>query len=121
MQPKSRELEKALVPFSKGPRMCLGIKFVLMLTATVLIRLTCYSLAWCELYLIFGNIFRRLDMEIHNTTYVCSPFAFPLIRLIDHVESKISGDSKIFSSPFIREDNSTSWQRTRQFDSVNFT
>jgi len=51
MQPKSRELEKSLVPFSKGPRMCLGI-----------------NLAWCELYLIFGNIFRRLDMEIHNTT-----------------------------------------------------
>ncbi|KAF9077858.1 cytochrome P450 [Rhodocollybia butyracea] len=32
-----------LAPFSKGPRICL---------------------AWCELYLIFGNIFRRLDLQL---------------------------------------------------------
>jgi len=51
MQPNSRRLETHLIPFSKGPRMCLGI-----------------NLAWCELYLIFGNVFRKLDMEIYNTT-----------------------------------------------------
>lgn len=42
----ARELEKYLVAFSKGPRSCLGI-----------------NLAWCELYLIFGNLFRRLALE----------------------------------------------------------
>lgn len=26
-----------------------------------------YSLAWCELYLIFGNIFRKLDMQLCST------------------------------------------------------
>jgi len=39
-----------LAPFSKGPRICIGL-----------------NLAWCELYLIFGNIFRRLDLKIHAT------------------------------------------------------
>ncbi|KAJ4487666.1 cytochrome P450 [Lentinula aciculospora] len=34
-------------PFSKGPRICLGM-----------------NLAWCELYLIFGNIFRKLDLSL---------------------------------------------------------
>ncbi|KAF7353827.1 Cytochrome P450 [Mycena venus] len=47
----SKDVEsKFFVPFSKGPRMCLGI-----------------NLAWCELYLLFGNMFRKIDMEIHNT------------------------------------------------------
>ncbi|KIK57228.1 hypothetical protein GYMLUDRAFT_247190 [Collybiopsis luxurians FD-317 M1] len=36
-----------LVPFSKGPRICLGV-----------------NLAWCELYLIFANIFRKLDLKL---------------------------------------------------------
>jgi len=39
-----------LAPFSKGLRMCLGL-----------------NLAWCELYLIFGNILRRLDLKLHIT------------------------------------------------------
>ncbi|KAJ3558437.1 hypothetical protein NP233_g11509 [Leucocoprinus birnbaumii] len=48
---KSKALDKFLVAFSKGPRMCLGM-----------------NLAWCELYLIFGNLFRKLDMQLYNTT-----------------------------------------------------
>jgi hypothetical protein len=28
------------------------------------------SMAWCELYLLFGNLFRKLDMEPYETTYV---------------------------------------------------
>lgn len=32
------------------------------------------SLAWCEIYLIFANVFRKLDMDIHDTTYVCSDY-----------------------------------------------
>ncbi|KAF9530327.1 cytochrome P450 [Crepidotus variabilis] len=45
LQPNSFDLEKYLVAFSKGPRGCLGI-----------------NLAWCELYLTIGTVFRRLDM-----------------------------------------------------------
>ncbi|THU85695.1 cytochrome P450 [Dendrothele bispora CBS 962.96] len=51
MGPGSKELETYLVPFSKGPRMCLGI-----------------NLAWCELYLILGTLFRRLDLNLYDTT-----------------------------------------------------
>ncbi|KAK0218595.1 cytochrome P450 [Armillaria nabsnona] len=51
IQSDSLSLDKYLVPFSKGPRACLGI-----------------NLAWCELYLVFGNLFRKLDMEIYNTS-----------------------------------------------------
>jgi hypothetical protein len=32
---------------------------------------TSFSLAWCELYLILGNVFRKLDIQLHNTRYVC--------------------------------------------------
>ncbi|KAJ7601968.1 cytochrome P450 [Roridomyces roridus] len=38
------------VPFSKGPRTCLGV-----------------NLAWCELYLLFGNTFRKVDFRVHET------------------------------------------------------
>ncbi|KAF7874896.1 hypothetical protein EAF04_002070 [Stromatinia cepivora] len=40
-------LEKWLVAFSKGPRMCLG-----------------QNLAYCELYLVFAALFRRFNMEL---------------------------------------------------------
>ncbi|KAK7043993.1 hypothetical protein VNI00_008161 [Paramarasmius palmivorus] len=48
---ESRALEKYLVAFSKGPRICLGV-----------------NLAWCEMYLLFANVFHKLDFEIWNTT-----------------------------------------------------
>ncbi|KAK0193189.1 cytochrome P450 [Armillaria mellea] len=51
IQSDSPSLDKYLVPFSKGPRACLGM-----------------NLAWCELYLVFGNLFRKLDMEIYETS-----------------------------------------------------
>lgn len=51
LQADSRELEQYLVPFSKGPRACLG-----------------QNLAWCEMYLIFGHMFRKVDMVLHDTT-----------------------------------------------------
>ncbi|KIW01726.1 uncharacterized protein PV09_06903 [Verruconis gallopava] len=44
---KNPELEKWLVPFSRGPRMCLGM-----------------NLAWLELRLGFGHIIHKLDMEL---------------------------------------------------------
>ncbi|PBK86249.1 cytochrome P450 [Armillaria gallica] len=51
IQSDSPSLDRYLVPFSKGPRACLGM-----------------NLAWCELYLVFGNLFRKLDMEIYQTS-----------------------------------------------------
>ncbi|KAK7052836.1 hypothetical protein VNI00_004155 [Paramarasmius palmivorus] len=51
LQDDTRDMELNLVPFSKGPRICLGL-----------------NLAWCELYLIFGNIFRKLDLGVGDTT-----------------------------------------------------
>jgi cytochrome P450 len=46
----SKLLEKWLVPFSKGPRSCIGI-----------------NLAWCELYIAFATLIRSLDMKIDGT------------------------------------------------------
>ena len=45
-----RALEKYLVPFSKGPRSCVGM-----------------NLALAELYSVIGNIFRRFEMELVDT------------------------------------------------------
>ncbi|KAF8920111.1 cytochrome P450 [Mucidula mucida] len=47
----ANELDSSLVAFSRGTRMCSGL-----------------NLAWAELYLIFGNVFRLLDLEIYDTT-----------------------------------------------------
>lgn len=41
------QLERFIVPFSKGSRMCLGL-----------------HLAWAELYIGLANLFRRVDMEL---------------------------------------------------------
>ena len=34
------------------------------------VLMACYSLAWCELYLIFASVFRRVDLELYNSRYV---------------------------------------------------
>ncbi|KAE9394089.1 cytochrome P450, partial [Gymnopus androsaceus JB14] len=47
-----------LTPFSKGHRICSGL-----------------NLAWCELYLIFGNILRRLDLKLLVTDDTIDDFA----------------------------------------------
>ncbi|KAF9885046.1 hypothetical protein FE257_000777 [Aspergillus nanangensis] len=44
-------LDRYLVNFSKGTRMCVG-----------------KNLAWAELYLVFATLARRFDMELHQTT-----------------------------------------------------
>jgi len=51
LQPNAKELETYIVTFSKGPRSCIGM-----------------NMAWCELYIIFSNLFRKLDMELFETT-----------------------------------------------------
>ncbi|KAJ3752765.1 cytochrome P450 [Lentinula raphanica] len=43
------KMNQDFAPFSKGPRMCIGL-----------------NLAWCELYLILGNMFRKLNMKLHD-------------------------------------------------------
>ncbi|TFK41444.1 cytochrome P450 [Crucibulum laeve] len=50
LQADTSLMDKNLVPFSRGPRMCLG-----------------FPLAWVELYLLFGNIFRKLDFDLRDT------------------------------------------------------
>ncbi|KIY53131.1 cytochrome P450 [Fistulina hepatica ATCC 64428] len=40
-------MDNCFFPFSRGPRMCLGI-----------------NLGWAELYMIYGNFYRRLDIEM---------------------------------------------------------
>ncbi|KZV96245.1 cytochrome P450 [Exidia glandulosa HHB12029] len=45
------DLDQYLVAFSKGRRSCLG-----------------QNLGWCELYLILGHMFRKVDMQLYNTT-----------------------------------------------------
>ncbi|KAJ7485700.1 cytochrome P450 [Mycena latifolia] len=53
LESSAQQLEaKYFVPFSRGPRMCLGI-----------------NLAWCELYLLFASIFRKIDMKIYETSF----------------------------------------------------
>ncbi|THU96865.1 cytochrome P450 [Dendrothele bispora CBS 962.96] len=51
LQEQTRELDTYLVPFSRGPRQCIGM-----------------NLAWCELFLILGHLFRKLDIEIKDLT-----------------------------------------------------
>ncbi|KIK57229.1 hypothetical protein GYMLUDRAFT_46485 [Collybiopsis luxurians FD-317 M1] len=58
------EMMEDLVPFSKGPRICLGL-----------------NLAWCELYLIFANIFRKLDLKLLVTEDTIEDYGR------DHVDS----------------------------------
>jgi cytochrome P450 len=50
LEEDSKELEKWLLSFSRGPRSCLGI-----------------NLAWCELYTGFATMLRRFDMELDRT------------------------------------------------------
>ncbi|KAL1723449.1 cytochrome P450 [Schizophyllum commune] len=47
----SSTLDHYLVAFSKGQRSCTGI-----------------NLAWCELYVIFASLFRRLELELVNSS-----------------------------------------------------
>lgn len=71
LTPESVELENSIVAFSRGARQCLGkeYKFLHYLEKMIYLLFS-HSLAWAEMYLIFGNVFRRLDFEMHNTRFV---------------------------------------------------
>ncbi|KIM46010.1 hypothetical protein M413DRAFT_300447 [Hebeloma cylindrosporum] len=51
LQPSAQMLGHYLLPFSSGPRMCLGM-----------------NIAWAELYILFAHVFRKLRMEIVDTS-----------------------------------------------------
>ncbi|KAF5379295.1 hypothetical protein D9757_007640 [Collybiopsis confluens] len=51
--------DRYLVSFSRGPRACVGI-----------------HLAWCELYLIFGMLFRKLELNLVNVQDLHGPLCF---------------------------------------------
>lgn len=51
MGEKGMETLRYLVPFGRGPRMCLGM-----------------NLAWSEMYLAFAGLIRSVDMELVGTT-----------------------------------------------------
>ncbi|KAK1220243.1 hypothetical protein PQX77_017008 [Marasmius sp. AFHP31] len=72
----AQDLEKHLLAFSKGPRICIGI-----------------NLAWCELYLIMGNVFRKLKMEIHDTTAKDLEFGDYFVPIFrgKHLRAKVKG------------------------------
>ncbi|KAK7464376.1 hypothetical protein VKT23_006543 [Stygiomarasmius scandens] len=52
LQDRDRKLDSYLVPFSRGPRQCIGM-----------------NLAWCELYLLLGYLFRRVDLKVDGVTH----------------------------------------------------
>ena len=62
------------MPFSRGQRNCLGMKYVGLYSHCLPTpdAQDCYSLAWCELYLIFSSMYRRVDLELCNSRYVLS-------------------------------------------------
>ncbi|KAI5893942.1 cytochrome P450 [Schizophyllum commune H4-8] len=57
-------LEHYLVAFSKGQRSCTGI-----------------NLAWCELYLILATLFRRLDLELVNSSPASMEYSAHLVAV----------------------------------------
>lgn len=60
-------------PFSKGPRICLEIKYKSSVSPSVVVTLRANlasdSLAWCELYISFASLFRRFAPPIDGTEY----------------------------------------------------
>jgi cytochrome P450 len=69
LAPNAASLERWLVAFSKGPRMCMGQKYVYTPSSAGSGRffLIHDSLAYCELYLAFASLFRRFDLTLDGT------------------------------------------------------
>ncbi|KAJ5175697.1 uncharacterized protein N7482_001574 [Penicillium canariense] len=70
--PESRtELLKHFVPFGKGTRMCLGM-----------------HLAWAELYLVLGTLFRRYNISLYETTVEDVEMAHDFFDPVPKLDSK---------------------------------
>jgi cytochrome P450 len=66
--PDGESLEKYFVAFGKGPRMCLGIKYVVSTSIRLCVTLTPnFSLAYMELYVALATFFRRFRAELYET------------------------------------------------------
>ncbi|KAL0066040.1 hypothetical protein AAF712_006868 [Marasmius tenuissimus] len=57
LQDDSQQLEKYLVTFSRGPRSCVGMHF-----------------AWCMMYLLLANVFRKLEFYPTSIEDLRAPF-----------------------------------------------
>jgi hypothetical protein len=69
LQPSSRQLEEYLIPFSKGPRACLGSKYAHSLFLIFVVLVLTFVLVWGgPNYISFSAML--LDTEIYNTTFV---------------------------------------------------
>lgn len=61
----TESLDHWLVAFSKGPRSCLGMKYVAEVVLLYLVSSSfSHSLGWCELVLGFANVFRRFELKL---------------------------------------------------------
>ena len=98
----SSDLVNYLVPFSKGPRVCLGIKYVPSLTMFQPVLTSAPdSLAWAEIFLILGNVFRKVDLEIVDTTCAFLQVQYEILTDVP-LDSKTSQISRLTCSPFNR-------------------
>jgi len=71
--PDGKSLDRYFVAFGKGPRLCLGIKYVFSLTLSFLCDTRIqsetdnpssnHSLAYMELFLVLGAVFRRFRLN----------------------------------------------------------
>ena len=73
LRSNSRELERYLVPFGAGSRMCIGIKYVQNSALYDCMDPICwqswaYSLSLAEQYLTFAHIFRSYKLKLFETT-----------------------------------------------------
>jgi cytochrome P450 len=59
-------LDKYLVSFGKGTRVCLGMKYVLLRRLEPVLKPI--SLAYIERYLTLASVFRKFEPELYQTT-----------------------------------------------------
>ena len=58
-----------MTSFYRGTRQCLGQEYARLFKAMYVMSNTDRaSLAWCELYVTFANLFRRFEVAIHDTS-----------------------------------------------------
>lgn len=74
LEPGAEALDTWLVAFSKGPRSCLGIKYVLrLLPPYPLLQRDIdeyeRSLGWCELLMNVATLFRRFSVGMPGACY----------------------------------------------------
>ncbi|KAI3612123.1 cytochrome [Moniliophthora roreri] len=67
LEDKDHSLDRYLVSFGKGLRACLGI-----------------NLAWCELYMILGNVFRKLDFQSKSDLWSEIKFMDYFVPMYEH-------------------------------------